>query len=69
MSQNERLLRYLQTHVGITPDKAYSELGIYRLSGRIFDLRRDGNKIQTIKTPFIDRLGNKGFIAEYRLEK
>lgn len=46
---------------------ALNELGIYRLSGRIFELRRDGHRIQTIRRKVKTKSG-EAVIAEYRLE-
>lgn len=67
MTQNERLLEYLRTHIGITPMVALNELGIYRLSGRIHNLREAGHRIQTIRTKVKTRDG-EAIVAEYRLE-
>ena len=67
MSQEKRLLEYLQNHVSITPLEALSELGIYRLSGRIYDLRASGHNIVTNIIEVRTAHGENAKIAEYRL--
>jgi hypothetical protein len=47
MSQNIRLINYLQTNTEINPLTAWQQLGIYRLSARVLDLRKEGYKIKT----------------------
>lgn len=48
-SQCSRLLKYLKTHKrGITTYRAFSILGIHRISARVADLRDRGYKIETI---------------------
>lgn len=56
MSQKTKLLRYLQMGKSISPLKAWRIFGIYRLSGRILDLRREGHNI---KTDIIERDGKR----------
>lgn len=46
-SQNEILKKWLKRHKTITPLKALNELGIYRLSARIENLRKEGMNIET----------------------
>lgn len=46
-SQCASLLRYLKKHKSITPLMALDVLGIYRLAGRIFELRQRGFDIKT----------------------
>jgi hypothetical protein len=47
MSQDERLLEYLENNKSINPLTAWRKLGIYRLSAVVFNLRQDGYKIIT----------------------
>ena len=59
VGQNEKLLEYMkQMPKGhkITTKEAMEELGIYRLGARIFDLKRDGVKIESemMKVPTRD---------------
>ena len=42
-TKKSRLLKYLQTHkLGITGQDALLKLGLYRLSGEIHELRKEG---------------------------
>ena len=65
MKQKEQLLNYLKKHNSITPLEALSELGIYRLSARIHDLRSDGIGITTLRM----ETGNNKNYAKYILDK
>lgn len=48
MSKKAKLLKYLQTHkLGITGHDALLKLGLYRLSGEIHTLRKEGYDIKT----------------------
>ncbi len=47
MSQNKKLLSYLKDNGSIDPMQSLNELGIYRLSARIYDLRLQGHLIET----------------------
>lgn len=68
MSQNEKILKYLKTHKrGITPQIAYEKFGCLRLSGRIWDLKADGNKISTTIVEVPNRYGDTCRVALYRL--
>jgi hypothetical protein len=50
MSQSKRILNYLKKGNKITPLSALNKFGCFRLSGRVFELRRAGHKIATIPT-------------------
>ena len=65
-SQNTILLDYLKSGRIIDPIKAWSEMGIYRLSARIKDLRDKNIPIETIKK--VDPKTKKEF-GTYRLSK
>lgn len=67
MNQEQRILRHLQENRGITQMEATSLYGILRLSGRIFDLRRQGYNIITTMIDVTNRYGEKCRVAEYRL--
>jgi len=67
-SQNEMVLKYLQTHkTGITQLKALEKLGVLRLSGRIYDLRDQGYNIVTNMIEVKNRYDEISRVAEYRL--
>lgn len=47
MTHNEKVLQYMQTFGSITPREAVNCLDVYRLSGRIFDLKKAGHDIKS----------------------
>lgn len=63
-TQSDLILKYLQTHKGISSMQAFEKFKITRLSGRIYDLKKQGNNITTL---LISKNGTT--YAEYRLEK
>ena len=67
LSQNEWTLRYLQSHVAITPLQANEKYGIQRLSARISDLRGMGYPILSNIVEKKNRFGETCRVAEYRL--
>lgn len=69
LTQKERLLFYLKRYGSITGAEAFDELGIYRLSARISDLRKEGHNIETIYETKENRLGEKVTYGKYRLNK
>ena len=66
-TQNYELLKYLIRYGSITPLKAWTSLGIYRLSGRIYDLRHMGVEITTLRYETTDAHGETKAIAKYVL--
>lgn len=46
-TQLGKVLRYLKRHKSITPREALMDLGVYRLSAVIYDLRQNGWNIAT----------------------
>jgi len=64
MSQETKILSYLKSDHSLTPIQALQKFGCFRLSGRIFSLKKRGHKI---KTEIVQRL-NKRF-ASYKLIK
>lgn len=46
-SQDRKILRYLQTHDGISQKIAIEQFQCYRLSARIYNLRTKGYAIRT----------------------
>lgn len=67
MTQVQMLEEYLNTHKGITPIEALNELGIYRLSARIADLRQSGVAVKTERIPVKNRFGKTQRVARYYL--
>jgi hypothetical protein len=68
-TQNGRLLAFLRTGKTIHPLRAWRELGIYRLGGRIHDLRKAGFNIVDERKPVFNRFGEECRVAHYKLEK
>ena len=60
-SQNTRLLAYLKQNGSITQREAIKHLNIYRLSARIYDLKRRGHSILTTPVSYIE----SGFTVSY----
>jgi hypothetical protein len=68
MSQMDRVLSHLKSYGSIQPLGAWRDLGIYRLSAVIYDLRQEGHKITTRRVEVVNRFGEPALIAEYSLE-
>lgn len=47
-SQCGEILAYLQTGLSLSPLEALEKFGCFRLGGRIYDLRKQGHKIETV---------------------
>ena len=67
MTQNKRLLTYLEQGNKINPLKAWQELGIYRLASRICDLRKEGNEIKDEWLEVPNRFGEFVRLKQYYL--
>lgn len=67
MSQCDRLLSRLKRGP-ITPMEAWSELGIYRLGARVFDLKAQGHEIVRELVAVNNRFGEECRVARYKLE-
>lgn len=59
-SQNEKIKNYLLKGNKLTPLQALRMFGCFRLSGRVYDLKKEGLKI---KTDLVKR--NKKVFAQY----
>ena len=70
MTQKEQVKEYLEAHGRITDRQARRDLGIYRLSARIWELRQSpyfmpiGTEYKTVKTR-----NRKAVIGVYHLVK
>lgn len=68
-TQEERVLEYIRKHGKITTLDAFRDLGITRLSAKIFNLKREGhNIVGEIKTD-TNRFGETVWYKIYRLEE
>lgn len=67
MTQNDKVLAYLQKHGSITSWQAITDLRVTRLSSIIYRLKNRGYKISAFDRERIDDDGNKHRWVEYRL--
>ena len=68
-TQNKRLIDYLRKHDSIDPLEAWQNLGIYRLSARVHDLRNEANQIVTHTKEVNNSFGEVVKVASYSLKK
>ena len=66
MTQEERLEHYLIEHRAVNPLEAWVELGIYRLSAIVHNLKKKGMQIETVRIGVFNRFGESCNVAEYR---
>lgn len=68
MSGKEKVLKYMQKHKSITQLQALNLFWDWRLSDKIYRLRKEGHKIisEQIKVKKAD--GSYGYVAKYTLE-
>ena len=67
MTQNERVLKYMDTFGSITQREALNVLGVARLASRVNDLRKAGHPIISEREEGLNRLGEKCHWARYRM--
>lgn len=69
MTQNEKVLQYMNDTGAVTPLDAYREFGIMRLAAVVFRLKEQGYPIETTIKAMKNRYGDKVRFAEYRMSK
>lgn len=69
MTQQERIIKYLENHVAITPFEAFQELGITKLATRISELRRSGVQFDQQKVTKVNRFGEEVSFMQYSLRE
>lgn len=69
MNQKERVLQYMQEFGSITPVQAFADLGIMRLSARIFDLEADGVQIGRQTEKAKNRYGEAVHYTRYFIDE
>ena len=67
MTQNERIIKYMQDHGSISNLEAFSDLHIARLASRIHDIRRLGIGISS-RTEYGENEYGKYHYTRYSLE-
>lgn len=68
ITQNDKVLMYLQQFGSINPLQALSDLGIMRLASRISDLKSMGYEIEKRMVTGKNRYGESVSYAEYSLK-
>lgn len=68
MNQNQAVLKHLKKNKTITPMEALNLYGVFRLSGRILELRQAGHRIKTEIIEVSSKRGKKR-VALYELKK
>lgn len=66
-TQNSRLYAYIKEHGSVTTLEAFRELGITRLSARIWELRHEGKNIVGTMEAVKDRNGETARVMRYRI--
>lgn len=66
-TQTQLIIEYIEEFGSITPLEAMRDLGIYRLSARISDLKKKGYVFETKREYVPNRRGKKSPIARYSL--
>lgn len=67
-NKTEQVLNHLQCYGSITSLDAIGMYGATRLSAIIYNLRKRGYVIDTIRIPFTDRYGNYSWHGKYILQ-
>ena len=68
MTQNERVLKYMDTFGSITQREALNVLGVARLASRVNDLRKAGHPIVSEVETGKNKFGEPTRWARYRME-
>lgn len=66
-TQKQLILKYLSDFKQISTFEAFTDLGITRLSGRIYDLKKDGYKFAKERKYVKNRYGKSVYYDIYRL--
>ena len=66
--QKQRIIKYMEDFGSITPLEAMRDIGCYRLSARIYDLKEDGYNIVTETVGVKNRYDEVVHVAQYSLE-
>ena len=69
MTQEQRIIDYLNKHGKITQFEAMNRLGVIRLASRVSSLKKKGFPIKSEYKTVKNRFKEKCLIKEYSLEK
>lgn len=67
-TQTGDVLAHLIKHGSITSLEAFQKYGCSRLSAKIFNYRKQGYEIETVRTTVKNRYGNAASVAVYTLK-
>ena len=67
MTQTMEIIEYIREHGSITTKQAMEELGCYRLSGRIYDIKACGIDVQSEMVTVKNRKGEDCRVARYTI--
>ena len=67
ITQAKLILDYMEEFGSITPLEAMRDLGVYRLSARISDIKKSGIPIKTDSVSVPNRRGKTSIVARYSL--
>ena len=67
MSHATEIIEFIRDHGSITTKQAMEELGCYRLSARIYDIRSFGINVQKDMVDVVNRKGEKCRVAKYTI--
>ena len=68
MSQATKVIEYIRDNGSITIKQAADDLGVYRLSARIYDIRAIGIDVQREMIPVLTRDGERTRVARYTID-
>lgn len=66
-TQVQLVLDYIDEFGSITPLEAMRDIGCYRLSARIADIKKLGYPVKTELVPVLNRRGKTSMVARYSL--
>lgn len=69
MTQKEAVLKYIKDFGSITSFQAFVDLGVTRLSAKIFELKQDGYMFDWETKIGVNRYGNPMHYKKYKLMK
>ena len=67
LTQDKRVLKYMKQFGSITTLDAFNDLGITRLSAKIYDLKKQGYAIVDEMIKVKNRFGEEGHVKKYML--
>ena len=69
MNQREKIVFYIKKFGSISSMEAFQDLGITRLSARIYELREEGYKFDETFQASINRFGEITYYKRYSFQK